>query len=89
MLKIKSNVDLKELEKHGFKRQQFEIKNNKIYTTEYRRAYFDKPDTLTSVIDETREIIDWCDAFTYDWGERESTLVDDLIKADLAEKIEE
>lgn len=89
MLKIKDNVDLKELEKYGFKRQKFPIEDNKIYTTEYRRTYFDELDTITSIDDETREIYDWCDAFTYDWGQRESTLVDDLIKANLVEKVDD
>lgn len=88
MFKIKESVDLKELEKFGFKRQQFPIENNKIYTTEYRRAYFNEPDVITSIDDETREIYDWCDAFTYD-REIENIMFDDLIKANMVAKVEE
>lgn len=84
MLKIKDNVDIKELEKYGFKKQKLDDGR----VTEYRRCYFDEPDTITSVIEDTKEVIDWCDAFTYDWGERESVLCDDLIKDGLVEKVE-
>lgn len=84
MLKIKDNVDLKELEKYGFRR--LPIKNGEL--SEYRRSYYSKPDTITIVIDETREVIDKCTAFTYDWGEVESDSVDDLIKDGLVEKVD-
>ena len=87
MLKIKDNVDLKELEKFGFKRQMFPIENGETFTTEYRRTYFNEPDVITSIDDETREICDWCDAFTYD-RQIEKIMFDDLIKADLVEKVD-
>ena len=85
MLKIRDDIDLKELEKYGFRR--LPIKNGEL--SEYRRSYYSKPDTITIVIDETRDVIDKCTAFTYDWGEVESDSVDDLIKANLVEKVEE
>lgn len=88
MLKIKDNVGLKELEKFGFKRQMFPISNGKTFTTEYRRAYFNEPDIITSIDDETREIYDWCDAFTYD-REIDKIMFNDLIKANLVEKVGE
>ena len=88
MLKIKDNVDLKELEKFGFRKIKYPIGNNEYIETEYRRTYFHEPDTITSIDDETREIFDWCDAFTYD-RQIEKIMFDDLIKADLVEKVGE
>ena len=85
MLKIRDNVDLKELEKYGFARRL--LVNGE--WSEYRRYYYDKPDTVTSVSDDTKEVTDWCDAFSYDWGEIESDSVDDLIKDGIVEKVEE
>ena len=78
MLKIKDNVDLKELEKYGFKE----------YNNEYSRLY--KSDIATWVNKKTREIIDVdLDAFLTIVYLGESTRVSDLIKADLVEKVEE
>ena len=88
MLKIKDNVDLKELEKYGFRRIKYPIGNNEYITTEYRRTYFNEPDTITSIDEDTREIYDWCDAFTYD-RIIENIMFEDLIKADLVEKVGE
>lgn len=85
MLKLKDNTDVEIIEKYGFRRHK--LFNGAI--TEFRRTYFEYPDTITSILDDTYEIIDWCDAFTYDWGERESILVDDLIKDGIAEKVDE
>lgn len=79
MLKIKDNVDLKELEKYGFIE----------YNCEYARHY--KNDIETSINKETREIKDIDTDYSFmtmlDLGE--STRVRDLIKADLVEKVEE
>ena len=77
MLKIKDNVDLKELEKYGFTE----------YNDEYSRLY--KSDVETWVNKKTREIKDVdLDAFLTIVDLGESTRVSDLIKADLVEKID-
>ena len=76
MLKIKDNVDLKELEKFGFIE----------YKEEYSRLY--KSDVATWVNKKTREIKDVdLDAFLTIVDLGESTRVSDLIKADLVEKV--
>jgi hypothetical protein len=79
MLKIKQNVDLKELEKYGFE-----------LTTRYKCNFYEKTSKenieLTYYIDiEFRNIT----VATYDGDEVEldNTLYD-LIKADLVEKVE-
>lgn len=76
MLKIKDNVDLKELEKYGFVE----------YKKEYARHY--KNDIETCVDRETREIRDFDTDYRFtmiaDLGE--STRVNDLIKDGLVEK---
>ena len=78
MLKIKDNVDLKELEKYGF----IEYKN------EYARHY--KIDIETCIDKETREIRDFDTDYRFtmimDLGE--STRVNDLIKDGLVEKVD-
>lgn len=79
MLKIKDNVDLKELEKFGFKE----------YNDSYKRDY--NNDYLTSINKETREIlkVDYEWAFLQNKYYKNSTYkIDDLIKADLVEKVE-
>ena len=78
MLKIKDNVDLKELEKFGFKE----------YNDCYSRLY--KTDTSTIINKTTREIRDIdIDSFLTIVDLGESKRVNDLIKADLVEKVEE
>lgn len=77
MLKIIDNVDLKELEKFGFKE----------YNDSYKRDY--NNDYLTSIDKETREIlkVDYEWAFLQNKYYKNSTYkIDDLIKADLVEK---
>ena len=77
MLKIKDNVDLKELEKYGFKE----------YNDQYSRLY--KNDVATWINKSTKEIKDVdLDAFLTIVDLGESTRVNDLIKADLVEKVE-
>ena len=79
MLKIKDDVDLKELEKYGFVE----------YKKEYARHY--KNDIETCIDRETREIRDFDTDYSFtmikDLGE--STRVNDLIKDGLVEKVEE
>lgn len=78
MLKIKDNVNLKELEKYGFTG----------YIREYSRKY--NNDIITCIDKETREIRDIDTDYKFlmmkDLGE--SKRVNDLIKADLVEKVD-
>lgn len=78
MLKIKSNVDLKELEKYGFKEY------NDCYSRDYNNDY------LTRVDKDTREIlkVDYEWSFLQNKYYKNSTYkIDDLIKANLVEKV--
>ena len=79
MLKIKDNVDLKELEKYGFKE----------YNDEYIRHY--KNDIATFIYKDSRiiEDIDTDYKFLENLNLGESKRVKDLIKADLVEKVDE
>lgn len=78
MLKIRDNVDLKELEKFGF------TEFNDCYSRDYNNDY------LTRIDKETREIL----KVDYEWSFLENKYyknstykIDDLIKADLVEKV--
>lgn len=79
MLKIKDNVELKELEKYGFIG----------YIREYSRKY--NNDIITCIDKETREIRDIDTDYKFlmmkDLGE--SKRVNDLIKDGLVEKVED
>ena len=78
MLKIKSNVDLKELENYGFKEY------NDCYSRDYNNDY------LTRVDKDTREIlkVDYEWSFLQNKYYKNSTYkIDDLIKANLVEKV--
>lgn len=79
MLKIKDNVNLKELEKYGFTG----------YIREYSRKY--NNDIITCIDKETREIRDIDTDYKFlmmkDLGE--SKRVNDLIKAGLVEKVDD
>ncbi len=80
MLKIRENVDLKELEKYGFKEY------NDCYSRDYNNDY------LTRIDKDTREIlkVDYEWSFLQNKYYKNSTYkIDDLIKADLVEKVEE
>lgn len=80
MLKIRENVDLKELEKFGFKEY------NDCYSRDYNNDY------LTRVDKDTREIlkVDYEWSFLQNKYYKNSTYkIDDLIKANLVEKVEE
>lgn len=80
MLKIKDNIDLKELEKFGFTE----------YKDSYKRDY--NNDYLTSVDKQTREIL----KVDYEWSFLENKYyknstykINDLIEAGYVEKVEE
>ena len=79
MLKIREDVELKELEKYGFKEY------NDCYSRDYNNDY------LTRVDKDTREIlkVDYEWSFLQNKYYKNSTYkIDDLIKADLIEKVE-
>ena len=77
MLKIKDNVDLKELEKFGFKKIRF---------NEFRNYYNKEENDIDYFIWEDTRIIE-INSNNYD---RElDNLLYDLIKADLVEKVGE
>lgn len=81
MLKIKDNVDLKELEKYGFEHHTM------IYVKEIKRSNETlKEEKIIYVEEENREISIHKGLFNVD--EELDTLYD-LIKADLVEKVEE
>ena len=80
MLKIKDNLDLKELEKFGFTE----------YSESWNRCY-NSNEIVTIISKDTRKIID-VDT-NYDFFEMkrlgESKRVNDLIKAGLVEKVDD
>ena len=78
MLKIKDNVDLKELEKYGFKEY------NDCWQRDYQNGY------ATNIYKDTKEII----KVDYEWSFLENQYyqdskyrISDLIKANLVEKV--
>ena len=79
MLKIKANVDLKELEKFGF----LYWKQMKIWVKSGRQQYLD--DISTYYVTEAREL----QINTYNGDYTLDNVVYDLIKADLVEKVED
>ena len=84
MLKIKDNVDLKELEKFGFQKNQYEELSKIIYEGRRGQAF-------EIIINEYNRRID---GYSYGCdGDGEEQPIDntlyDLIKADLVEKVEE
>lgn len=86
-LKIKDNVDLKKLEKFGFKQKYNED------TGKAEKYIKDNKGTTITIYNEVKEIlIDICffppEASQEDFIEF-GTLLYDLIKADLVEKVEE
>ena len=78
MLKIKDNVDLKELEKYGFTE----------YSESWNRCY-NSNEIVTIISKDTRKIIDVDTNYGFFEMKRlgESKRVNDLIKADLVEKV--
>ena len=81
MLKIKDNVDLKELEKYGFEHHTM------IYVKEIKRnSEFLKEEKVIYVEEEDREISIHKGLFNVD---EELDTIYDLIKADLVEKVDD
>lgn len=88
MLKIKDNVDLKELEKFGFK-----YENGKYYVESIRKPmpcekYSVKKHLAYSVYSKTRKIKMYRNNISWEY-DNAMDLIYDLIKADLVEKVEE
>lgn len=81
MLKIKDNVNLKELEKYGFEHQTM------VYVKDIKRSNdFFKENKVIYVEETNREISIHKGLFNID---AELDTIYDLIKADLVEKIDE
>lgn len=80
MLKIKDNVDLKELEKFGFTE----------YSESWNRCY-NSNEIVTVISKDTRKIIDVDTNYGFFEMKRlsESKRVNDLIKVDLVEKVDD
>lgn len=79
MLKIKDNVDLKELEKFGF--------NFRGDYNAYVRYYFKIPNAETLVDKKSKIIKNYDDSFIQFGIPSDEKLLEDLIKADLVEKV--
>ena len=79
-LRIKSNIDLQELEKYGFKKDSYspsKIEGEYDYTYEFLRIDISNREVfLSSGVDEIN-------------GDLEILKLYDLIKADMVEKVEE
>lgn len=94
MLKIKDNIDLKELEKYGYETFYLEHKKS---TYAVKDIYIDRPNKITP--DWYRIVVDEVNRkFRKSKSRAGKTLLDvkvakkdldDLIKADLVEKVEE
>ena len=85
MLKIKDNVDLKELEKYGF-----EVFNNNMA----RKIYYDTYDSSIHLEDDTWFVIEYRNIWFIEndsneryFGNPQFDDLYDLIKADLVEKV--
>lgn len=83
MLKIKDNVDLKELEKYGFSKKVSE----KCYVYTFND---DKYDISLIIFGDTRKIIIYGAMYGgYEDGKTVEPMLYDLIQAGLVEKVEE
>lgn len=80
MLKIKDNVDLKELEKYGFEENSFYY--SKTFNFEYYEVKID-------VEKDRKYLIIQNDYYDSDYACYIPNLIYDLIKADLVEKVSE
>ena len=84
MLKIKDSLDLKELEKFGFK-------NDNMYNYLVENDYYKRTETIPEIIlylNKSRQINIECDDCYYNIGIEEfMELIYDLIKADMVEKV--
>ena len=84
MLKIKDNVDLKELEKYGFTTSK-KIKDKYNFDTKLVKAVFKSENDFNAMTISNKKTIDLTDIYEdIKWLD---TLYD-LIKADLVEKVE-
>lgn len=100
MLKIKDNVDLKELEKFGYKQGQ-DMCNvsysayGKVFEVEYSEKINDMLIDIVEIDKKTKEIVlsrsskNAFRSFIYHDDEQLKKYIDDLIKADLVEKVGE
>ena len=85
MLKIKDNVDLKELEKFGFTNSK-KVKDKYNFNTKLVKAVFKSEDDYNAMSISNKRSIDLTDYFeNIEWLD---TLYD-LIKADLVEKVDD
>lgn len=101
MLKIEDNVDLKELEKFGFKLIYKDTGNINITWKEYTKYFTNGSDNnrddFKIIINHNSRLISIQTIPTYeDWGVddvefefNELDIIYDLIKADIVEKVEE
>ena len=78
MLKIKDNVDLKELEKYGFKRKYYNGTKNLVLEYEVKNLPRKYQDIVFDIPTRTLEFCNWGSDVMYD-----------LIKDGLVEKIDE
>lgn len=78
MLKIKDNVDLKELEKFGFKHEESSTYNEYIFTNEDCIIYIDCKDRILSMTEREYDIVFVVPSVIYD-----------LIQAGLVEEVKE
>lgn len=89
MLKIKDNVDLKELEKFGF-RAKYDEDTGKIYKYHYEYNYFGQSNEYSVEIDiYLKDKILECYISGYKAEEHLINLLYDIIKADLVEKVDD
>lgn len=84
MLKIKDNIDLKELEKFGIITSRYKINKNNFNYKRVKAIFKDTDDLCLLTISDKRtiDLEDYCDNNVY-----LDTLYD-LIKADLVEKVD-
>lgn len=80
MLKIKDNIDLKELEKFGFIRESF------YYSKEFDYDYYK---VKIDIEQDRKYIIIQNDYYDSDYACYIPNIIFDLIKADLVEKVED
>ena len=93
MLKIREDVDLKELEKYGFEYESIlEVYYKMIITHKWKIIFFNFiPKARTITITKEREIITKRMDYLLDWNECRTNEKDikDLIKDGLVEKVQE
>lgn len=78
MLKVKDNVDLKELEKYGFKKTKFNS-----YIIDFGSNHYESNFINISTKDRVIDVV------TAYFGHKEISILYNLIKADLIEKVDD